>query len=98
MRSSLARKAGQERKGVKRTLFRDVEKRSCVNRELRDRLVEKKKALRSGRSKHLLRDPSSGIHHQRKKNATCKEKIISKNNVNPDHLNQRWFQSPIPRK
>ena len=30
-------------KQVKRSLFRDVERRSCVNRELRDRLGEKKK-------------------------------------------------------
>ena len=82
-------KGYQERKGVKRSLFGDVERRSCVNRELRDRLVEKKKSLRSsGRSKHLHRDPSSSIHHQRKKNADYKGKDISNSNVRPDETSE----------
>ena len=57
-------KSGRRGKVVKRNLFGDGEKRSSVNRELRNKLIEKKKALRPGRSKNALTpDVSRGDAH-----------------------------------
>ena len=49
---------------MKRNLFGDGEKRSSVNRELRNKLIEKRKALRPGKSKNALTpDVSRGDAH-----------------------------------
>ena len=47
-------KSGRGGEVVKRNLFGDVEKRSSMNRELRNKLIEKKKSLRPGKSKNIL--------------------------------------------
>jgi len=52
-----------ERRGVKRNLFGEGERRSSVNRRLRDQLKRKKQSLKSRQSKHLAKR-SSQVQHK----------------------------------
>merc|ERR1719318_2139919 len=52
----------RERRGVKRNLFGEGERRSSVNRRLRNQLKKKKQSLKSRQSKHLDKRTSQVQH------------------------------------